>query len=305
MQFFHLIGKAASNKWLVNIINVLILLLLADVFFVLFSGGAVLKFTLLGFHMKISLRHIINPSVFLIVLTIIRFCLWWSQVGAAQYQAGDEETRKERSHLRTAVDKGAEREVLTQAASYSKGNMLTMVIILLITVVACIWLYTVYLTQTSGLVLWDMAEHGFWGVKIANDIENFDIKSLFIHTHEQRLWPFVHSYLLAGFFLLFGSSVDTATVLSICGFALLIFFLALTSLNLSKKDGWFVGILACFFALTSNLYLIFSVLIMLEIFGALFTVIGLFLYFKAIESGSHKYYFLNKHCRCSFVPDQI
>ncbi len=292
MQNSTLLSRAGSSKWLVNITNILMLVILGVVVFIVYSGGAVLEPSIFGLHVKISLRRLANPLVFLVIISIIRFLLWWSRVGASQ--ASDDSTGSEKGDgpLQPTVNAPTCEEAFKKSDFFLKENLLVMAIVLIVTFITCNWIYTTYLTHTSRMVTWDMAEHGFWGIKIASAIEDFDLRSFVFHTNEQRLWPFVHSYLLAGFFLLFDSSVDTATLLSICAFSLIVFILFLTSVNLAKRDGWFVAVLACFLALTSKLYLVYSTLVMLEIFGALFTLVSLLLYFRAMESGSNRYYAL-------------
>lgn len=139
-------------------------------------------------------------------------------------------------------------------------------------------------------VVWDMADHGYRGVSITEDWEEFNLYSLLEDTVSQKLHPFVHSYILSFFFLCSGTTVKAASRASLIAFAgcgILIFYLGKEAGGKLKN---LCGLAAFFLLITSPTYLLFSTLIMLEIWGAFFTLLGLLLFIKAISSDSEKLY---------------
>lgn len=283
--------NTTGYNWLTASINVLILFLFGIIMFITFSKGAVLEFTLLGSHFKIYMYRLANPVAIFVFLTVLRFYLWWLRSRPVRLVPGKNESIERRMESANQNGGVATNIPVRSETLFNKKNLLIFLIVILITIITCNWLYTTYLTHTSKMPASDMGAHGLCGVKIANDISNLDLKSFIVDTNDQKSWPFVHSYLLAAYFLFLGNSVNAATLLSISASALVVIFIFLTSVSLSEKDGWFAGLCACFMAITSKYYLVFSTLIMLEIFGALFTLLSLLLYVKSVETGSRTYYF--------------
>lgn len=172
----------------------------------------------------------------------------------------------------------------------AKRNIFVLIPILITTLLICVHMYNIYDTKTSKLPKWDMASYTIRGYIFAEHVKNYDIESFLDYTNKQQEKPPIYFHLLTAIFLLLGTGFDSATLLSTFAFFLLIIFIYLISIYLSEKDGWFIGILACFMALTSKHYLAFSVLIMMEMLGALLTLIALFLYLRAKKEHSIKFY---------------
>jgi len=142
-------------------------------------------------------------------------------------------------------------------------------------------------------VVWDMAHYGYRGVRISEDWRELNLPFLFKDTISQKLHPFIHSYILSVFFLIWGTTVEAASRASLAAFigcALLIFFLGR---EVTEKWKNFCGLSAFFLLITSPTYLVFSTLIMLEIWSALFTLAGLLLFIKAVGDDSKKLYLLS------------
>lgn len=125
---------------------------------------------------------------------------------------------------------------------------------------------------------WDPAAHAFYGVRVAEAVRHLHLLGLLRALNEQTLWPPLHSLLQLPFQLLLGPGFYAAALCSFVCLALL--FPALTFLYHQIDDSWFGWAALLAFAATSPMYAGYGSMPMLEIFGALFTVLSATLYLK-------------------------
>ncbi|MEW6237282.1 MAG: hypothetical protein AB1656_18010 [Candidatus Omnitrophota bacterium] len=100
------------------------------------------------------------------------------------------------------------------------------------------WIYC-YSIRHGGMASWDGFERCAWGANIWRDLRHGDILQFWLHTHEQVVWPFLHSWIAGGLFLLFGPSLAAARLISLCAYAgtpLLIFFYILGGESLRRQS---------------------------------------------------------------------
>lgn len=112
------------------------------------------------------------------------------------------------------------------------------------------------------------AQHALYGMWIWRDLQGLDLKSFWYDTQRQMTWPFLHSWILSLFFLLFGVGYTSARSLSLVFFLGSVVLVYILSNNLSEKHGTKIGILASFLVLTSPLLIRFASQNMLEGLGA-------------------------------------
>lgn len=130
---------------------------------------------------------------------------------------------------------------------------------------------------------WDSGAYACEGLRIAQDLKTGDMISFAADSYRQGWWPFFHSWLLAPAFILFGNTYAVARGVSMFCFILFVFVLYLASLEMSRKQGHWVGLMTVYLALTSLPLLVLSAMCMSEMPGLLMTFITFFLYLKAIK----------------------
>ena len=118
----------------------------------------------------------------------------------------------------------------------------------------------------GGLVSWDDYERCAWGANIWHDLRHADLGQLWLHTHAQTIWPFLHSWLTGVLFCLFSPSLPAARMLSLFAFAgsaiLYLFFYAE-----EKHEGWLAGVFAWSLFITSPHTRLYAVSVMSELPG--------------------------------------
>ena len=112
------------------------------------------------------------------------------------------------------------------------------------------------------------AQHALYGMWLAKDIQSLNVGAFFYDTQRQMNWPFLHSWLLSLFFLIFGVSYTAARALSLLLYLLSIVLIYLISLRFSNRLGPRIGIVAVLLALTSPLMVRIASENMLEGLGA-------------------------------------
>lgn len=189
------------------------------------------------------------------------------------------------------------------------GVIATVVNVILLAVLAVCFAFVLYclfpffsLVEADGPIqlLWDMAYHGFGGAIIAADIQSLSLLHLIADTLAQQDYPFGGSYLLAIFMILFGDSAQSAAVASYCFFVLTGLIMFMMMQELLPSGNRVAGILVALLPLTSPLYLAFSFLIMLEIFGTFFTLLSLTLYVHA-QKTLNQHYFIGAFVAATLV----
>ena len=137
---------------------------------------------------------------------------------------------------------------------------------------------------------WDSGAHAYEGLRIALDLKAGDMISFIGDTYRQGWWPFIHSWLLAPAFILFGNSYAVARGVSLFCFVLFVPILYGISTEMSEKHGHWIGLMTAYLALTSLPLLVLSAMCMSEIPGLLMTFITFLFYLKAIKH-QHSYLF--------------
>jgi len=134
------------------------------------------------------------------------------------------------------------------------------------------------------------AQHAMYGLWIWHDIRVFDLAGFIYDTNRQLVWPFMHSWLTAVFFLVFGANYLSARLMSlvIFGATLFLMYRFTTKLcdntkNVCDPHGRRVGILAVILVLTSPLMLQYATMTMLEGLGALLFMLAAYLYVVSEE----------------------
>lgn len=125
------------------------------------------------------------------------------------------------------------------------------------------------------------AQHALYSFWLWKDMRALDWGNFWYDTNRQMFWPFFHSWLLSGFFLVFGVSYISARSLSLLFFLASVVYIYLISDKLSEKNGWKIGVLAALLALFSPMMIDYSSLNMLESLGALLFLVSTYLYIVA------------------------
>ena len=135
-----------------------------------------------------------------------------------------------------------------------------------LTLLACLYAFF-HLLLTLDVFLWDESHHGFYGMQIYNDLRAGDWGQFWAHTNSQALWMPLHSWWSGLFLYLFGFSYAAARAASLClffGCSLLVF---LIGQELSREQGWLIGLVASLLFLTSPMMLHFATVNMQEMPG--------------------------------------
>jgi len=122
------------------------------------------------------------------------------------------------------------------------------------------------------------AQHAIYGLWLYKDIHAFDLGAFWYDTQRQMFWPFLHSWFLSLSFLFFGVSFASARFLSYVIFLLTLFLMYQSSVKLSGKSGWKIGLLAVYMALSSPIMINYATKNTLEGLGALIFLAGYYLY---------------------------
>lgn len=135
------------------------------------------------------------------------------------------------------------------------------------------------------------AQHALYGFWLWRDIQSLDWGSFWHDTERQMFWPFLHSWILSLFFLVFGVSYITARSLSLLFFVLSIIMVYALSNKISEKSGWRIGIISVLLMLTSPLMIKYASLNMLEGLGSFLFLSCAYVYLKAEERKDLLHYF--------------
>lgn len=122
------------------------------------------------------------------------------------------------------------------------------------------------------------AQHAVYGLWILRDIQSLNIVNFWYDTQRQMVWPFLHSWILSLFFLIFGASYTTARFLSLLFFMASVLMTYFLSVHLSEKTGYKIGVAAAALALTSPLMIHYSAANMLEGMGAFLFLLCVYTY---------------------------
>jgi len=136
------------------------------------------------------------------------------------------------------------------------------------------------------------AQHGLYGLWVYRDVQGLDWPAFWHDTQRQMIWPFLHSWILAVFFFIFGVGYVTARSLSLVIFFASLYLVYLISLKTSFKNGPRIGMIAVILGLTSPLMLRFASENMIEGFGALLFLAAAYTYTLCEEKKITLEYFI-------------
>jgi len=129
---------------------------------------------------------------------------------------------------------------------------------------------TLFVSQVRGGDAFskEEASHALYAYWLLRDLKAQDWNAFWYDTQRQMVWPFLHSWVLAGSFYAVGVGYASARLLSLLFFALSVLLIYLICARFSEKDGPRIGVVAALLALTSPLMLRYAVLNLLETMGA-------------------------------------
>jgi hypothetical protein len=102
-------------------------------------------------------------------------------------------------------------------------------------------------------------------------------------TYRQGWWPFFHSWLLAPVFILFGNTYAVARSVSLFCLILFIPVIYFIGLEMSERQGHWIGLTVACLSLTSLPILVLSSMCMAEIPGLLLTFLTFLVYLKSMR----------------------
>ncbi|OGC11778.1 hypothetical protein A3K48_04720 [candidate division WOR-1 bacterium RIFOXYA12_FULL_52_29] len=147
----------------------------------------------------------------------------------------------------------------------------------------------------NGILLGDAftkeeAQHAIYGLWLYKDITALDFGAFWYDTQRQMFWPFLHSWFLSLTFLLFGVSFASARFLSFLIYILTLFFIYQASLQLSRRSGSLIGLMAVGLALSSPIMISYATRSTLEGLGALIFLVAYYFYISTEDRKSPAYY---------------
>jgi 4-amino-4-deoxy-L-arabinose transferase-like glycosyltransferase len=146
------------------------------------------------------------------------------------------------------------------------------------------WLVLEHFVLPGRTPHWDEASHALRGALIVHDLRELDWSGLLIDTYLQVYWPPLHSWILAGAFLVAGQSLEVARAVSVLAFVLLAPTLFLTGRIVAPRHGILAGSIAAGLALTSPGLITSAAESMLELPGLLAMSMTMLVY-CALEQG--------------------
>lgn len=151
---------------------------------------------------------------------------------------------------------------------------------IVIGILVAAYTYQIYsgFAPRADWLYWDPAAHAFYGVRIAESLMHFHPIDFLRTLNEQTLWPPLHSLLQLPFQLVFGPGFSAAALCSFVFLALM--FPALTFVNQKVNNSWAGWAAVMALAASSPLYAGYGSMPMLEIFGAVLTMVSAGLYLQ-------------------------
>jgi hypothetical protein len=134
---------------------------------------------------------------------------------------------------------------------------------------------------TRTLPMWDEAEHGLAGARVADAIRHVNPVAFLLALNDQVVWPFVHSLLLAPAMLVGrdGLAAGEATSVALEAGAVLLLYMAGRELHPTR--GAWIGALAAACALMAPAWGAFGTLVMLEVPGAFLLLVAFVLHVRS------------------------
>ncbi len=134
------------------------------------------------------------------------------------------------------------------------------------------------LARRSEYLYWDPASHASYGVLVSSDILHANFLELIKDLNSQVLWPPLHSLVQIPFMISFGRSFYSSSLCSL--FFLVLFFPAITFVYQKLSQSWSGWFVLMSLAATCPYLLGYGSMPMLEIFGAVLSMVSIGLYLK-------------------------
>ena len=127
----------------------------------------------------------------------------------------------------------------------------------------------------------DEALHASRGLELTFDLRRGDIGAFLRHSNQQSVYPPGSSWFEALTFLLFGASTTIARLYSLASLFGATIVMYAIGLELDRRNGWLVGLIAVILTLTGQAVLVGSALAMLELPGLLISLAALLAYLES------------------------
>lgn len=153
-------------------------------------------------------------------------------------------------------------------------------VVILVNLAVAIFLTNLIVARQHYPLDGDEATHALRGLSLTLDLQRADLGDFVRHSYNQSVYPPGNSWFESFVFLLFGTSTLTARMYTLSFLLGSTFALYGIGLELDKKWGWLIGLIAVFLAVSSQFILIYSALIMLELPGLFVSLVTLLLYIR-------------------------
>lgn len=127
------------------------------------------------------------------------------------------------------------------------------------------WLFD-YSILNCELASWDGYERSAWASTIWYDIRHFNVYQLWHHTHQQVVWPPLHSWVTGILFVIFGASLETARLVCLGSLWISAFFM-IRYYSLRNSAGIFAAVTSWLLFTTSPFMVHHATSIMSELPG--------------------------------------
>ncbi|MFA5876135.1 MAG: hypothetical protein WC901_05610, partial [Candidatus Margulisiibacteriota bacterium] len=131
---------------------------------------------------------------------------------------------------------------------------------------------------------WDESHHALYGIWLTKDIQAGNWDSFWQNTHHQATWPFLHSWLITTFFLIFGISYATARAANLFIFFFVLLGIWATGKYLSKENGTWIGLLGWLFWISSAWCWSLGTQNMIEALGTILTLGAFFSLLRLVQT---------------------
>ena len=137
-----------------------------------------------------------------------------------------------------------------------------------------------------GSAVHDRNAHYLFGLNLALDVRQADVKRLLSDLDGARTWPPLHGLLVAGALLIGGLDYRLAVLPSLAGWVITLVFGFLVARRMAPRWGNLAGLVAVAFIVGSPAHRVYATDIMLESLGAGLSLLALYLYLVASQGPS-------------------
>jgi hypothetical protein len=180
-------------------------------------------------------------------------------------------------------------KVATEKTRQVLMDRLVLCFVIALTVVLAAVAYQEFLNTARfrwASAIHDRNAHYYFGLSLALDVQQADVKQLLSDFDGARTWPPLHGTLVALVLLVGGLHYQLAVLPSLAGWVAMVVFGFLTARRLVPRGGNLAGLAAVVFLLASPAHRVFATDIMLESLGAGLSLVALYLYLLAVQRSS-------------------